>query len=478
MEVDIEKIKRRMLIKYPFFGSIVANVEYKESKLFDTAATDGEIVYYNSDFLRKLDFKEQLFVMAHEIGHIAFNHIKRSEGKDNNIWNLASDAVLNKYLEGDGLPIIDGAVNMPDAINYDVEELYDKLLKEKEQQKQENSQNQNPESKQKSNDPQNQNQENNQGQSGSQDQSQEDKQESNNSQNQKQDNSQEQSNSQNQKQSDNNSQNNVGHDSHSLWKNALNKGKNKDKEKDEGKDKKNDEIKKTQEKCESLGEKEAFKENSKEREKMLEKVESEITSHLGGNSSKGDIRKIGDIGSADTALDWRNLLDETINHEYDWSYKNATIEYGVVIPHFEKMPFSETEIVVDTSGSVNEKMLKNFLRECKSILEFSEIKVGCFDTKFYGFNDIYSEADIDNLEFRGGGGTNFNTAVNAFSDSTDNKIIFTDGYANMPDSEVDAIWIVYGTEKIKPKGGRVIYINEEELKNLKMNSGMMRIRRK
>lgn len=78
----------------------------------------------------------------------------------------------------------------------------------------------------------------------------------------------------------------------------------------------------------------------------------------------------------------------------------------------------------------------------------------------------------------GGGDTNFNTAVNAFSDSADNKIIFTDGYAAMPDKELDAIWIVYGIDKIKPKGGRVIYINEEELKNLKINSGMMRIRRK
>lgn len=416
MKMDIEKIKRRMLIKYPFFGSIVANVEYKESKLFTTATTDGKIIYYNSDFLRKLDFKEQLFVMAHEIGHIAFNHIKRSEGKDEKIWNIASDAVLNKYLERDGLSIIDGAINMPDAINYDVQELYEKLLKEKKQQEQENFQNQNV--------------------------------------------SQESTN-------DNNFKNNVGHDNHSLWKNALNK-----------ENENNDEIKNTQEKCVSLEEKETFKENSKKREEILEEVESEITSHIAGNSSNGDIRKPDDIGSADTNLDWRTLLDETIKYDYDWSYQNATIEHGVVIPHFEKMPFSETEIVVDTSGSVNEEMLKNFLRECKSILEFSEIKVGCFDTMFYGFNDIYSEDDIDNLKFWGGGRTNFNAAVNAFSDSADNKIIFTDGYADMPDKEIDAIWVVYGTNKINPKGGRVIYINEEELKNLKMNSGMARIRRK
>ena len=46
MEVDIEKIKRRMLIKYPFFGSIVTNIEYKENKFFDTVATDGKVIYY------------------------------------------------------------------------------------------------------------------------------------------------------------------------------------------------------------------------------------------------------------------------------------------------------------------------------------------------------------------------------------------------------------------------------------------------
>ena len=133
--------------------------------------------------------------MAHEIGHIAFNHIKRSEGKDEKIWNITADAVLNKYLEMDGLSIIDGAINIPDAINYDVQELYEKLLKEKEQQEQENFQNQNV--------------------------------------------SQESAN-------DNNFKNNVGHDNHSLWKNALNK-----------ENENNDEIKNTQEKCVSLEEKES-----------------------------------------------------------------------------------------------------------------------------------------------------------------------------------------------------------------------------
>ena len=33
----------------------------------------------------------------------------------------------------------------------------------------------------------------------------------------------------------------------------------------------------------------------------------------------------------------------------------------------------------------------------------------------------------------------------------------------MPKKPVNAIWIVYGNEKISPPGGKVIYIKEEDL---------------
>ena len=56
----------------------------------------------------------------------------------------------------------------------------------------------------------------------------------------------------------------------------------------------------------------------------------------------------------------------------------------------------ETEIVLDTSGSINEILLKNFLRECKNILQHTKLKVGCFDTEFYGFHEIRTEEDIEN----------------------------------------------------------------------------------
>jgi len=70
------------------------------------------------------------------------------------------------------------------------------------------------------------------------------------------------------------------------------------------------------------------------------------------------------------------------------------------------------------------------------------------------------------MKFSGGGGTNFDAAVNAFSRRVDNKIIFTDGYADMPHKPMDAIWIVFGDKKINPMGGRVIYIDDKQLDRL------------
>lgn len=47
-----------------------------------------------------------------------------------------------------------------------------------------------------------------------------------------------------------------------------------------------------------------------------------------------------------------------------------------------------------------------------------------------------------------------------------NKIIFTDGDANMPNTPIDAIWIVFGGIKINPAGGKVIHIDDEQLERL------------
>lgn len=446
--MNVESIKRRLLVKYPFFGSVVANCNFIAEPAVGTAGTDGKNIYYNPNFIESITDDQQTFIFAHEICHIAFDHIFRSESKDKDLWNIATDSVVNAFLKQDGLPIVEDGVDIPEAINYDAEEMYKKLLEKKKQQQQNgqgNGQNQQGSQQQSSSSGENSQEQDKQSQEQSGNGSGEDSQEE-------------------EKQQD------VGHDTHSMWDKAIEKRHQEEQQQPDEKQNKEQEKKKNEEikKLTELGEKEAFKQNKIERNKQLEELRKALASqsHGHGNTTNSERRNITDIGTSEPLIDWRRLLKEAVKYDIDWSYQNAGIEDGVVTAYLEEMPRPETEIVLDTSGSIDETLLRNFLRECKNILQTSKVKVGCFDTQFYGFTEIKDVSDIDNLPFYGGGGTNFDVAVNAFTRRVENKIIFTDGDANMPNTPIDAIWIVFGGIKINPAGGKVIHIDDEQLERL------------
>ena len=121
------------------------------------------------------------------------------------------------------------------------------------------------------------------------------------------------------------------------------------------------------------------------------------------------------------------------------------------------------EILIDTSGSVDDNLVKAFLRECKNIFDDFSLKVGCFDTEFYGFQNIKNVADLDNFEIKGRGGTDFSTAINSFSKKSTIKIIFTDGYDTLPPNSKDAIWLVYGNSDIKKPGVEIYHVDSDTL---------------
>ena len=465
MSTEIDSIKRKLLVKYPTFGSVIANLDFQSSNSIYAAGTDGKVLLYNPDFVKELNENQRIFLFAHEVCHVAFDHIMRREGKDEETWNIAADAVINALLIQDGLTMIEGGVNIPEAINYDVEEMYNKLLKEKQQNSQGSKATSNSQANQK--------------QQGSQN-----KQESQKSQ-------------KGQVQQDlnghdeQNGKADVGHDTHSLWdkaiedrkkeieqekadkkesSNAKSEDAKEQKQENSNIDSNNNQKAKDNKKFAQHGERETFKQNRIERKKRLQELSKELakqSSQEAGNEIQREGKKLSDIGISAPLIDWRRLLKQAIKFDEEWTRKNARMRDGFFRYRLEQIPIPETEIVLDTSGSVSEILLKNFLRECKNILENSKVKVGCFNTEFHGFTEIKHIEDIDNMRFPIGGGTNFDAAVKAFSRRACNKIIFTDGEAPMPKETVrNVIWIVFGDEKINPKGGRVINITGEQLRKL------------
>ena len=183
-----------------------------------------------------------------------------------------------------------------------------------------------------------------------------------------------------------------------------------------------------------------------------------------GKETLAQERAIDDPGLAAIIAGLAEMLEPTMDLDFDW-FPGDTIRHGVLGYRFRPYPVARAEILMDTSASVAEELLRAFVRGVKALLqEDAVVRVGCFDTRFYGWQDIHTEEDIDKLELRGSGGTDFNVAVSAFTGDAENQIIFTDGYAEMPQQHCDAVWVVYSSSPIYPKGGRVLYVKPKEEK--------------
>ena len=131
-EKEIQNVKMRVLAKFPLLGVTMSSLQIIPDDRAGTAYTDGEKIVYSPKFFRTLSDKEKQFVFAHEVLHVAFNHILRSKDRDHRLWNIATDAVINQILVSENLSLVKGGVDIPEAINYSAEEMYKKLLEEKE----------------------------------------------------------------------------------------------------------------------------------------------------------------------------------------------------------------------------------------------------------------------------------------------------------------------------------------------------------
>lgn len=475
-------VTRKMLVKYPRFGSEIAdaNIEFIDDLPFHTAATDGKNIYVDLNYFESLSEDDRLFTIAHEIMHIKFMHMYRLKDKDGkkrnlNLWNIATDAIINANLERDGFTIKEGYVNMPEALNYSAEEFYEILLKEKENQQKAQE-----------------NQEQNQGDSGEQSQDNENKESNQNGKGGNQEGKQEQNenpsdgNSEGKKTGKENEQPSHQGDDHSLWEEAFRnqqQGQKADQKQEKNEAEKQKEIDGQPQM--TIDERSEFEDNRQEKRERF-KARREKTKHDIRGIQEEESIKLGSIGESRENIDWKTLLRREVEKtETIWSQKRSIAEnnYAYRLEENDIEDEAETEIMIDVSGSVNLDLVKAFLRQIKPILKQSKLKVGCFNERFWGLVDIKNERDIDNFtiprEARGSSAwtEDWDLAVRSFTKKKEiNKIVFTDGYpcpGTMPKEDLkreNIIWLVYGNKAFNPCCGKVINITERQLEQLHLVS--------
>ena len=105
--------KVQMLMRLPFFGSLASGLNVKKVDWkFDeetpmTAATDGTNFFYNEEGIKDLSISELVWLYAHEVSHVCWQHFIRQGDKNRMLWNIATDYVINGILNKNkiGTPI-------------------------------------------------------------------------------------------------------------------------------------------------------------------------------------------------------------------------------------------------------------------------------------------------------------------------------------------------------------------------------------
>lgn len=454
----VENVKNGILSKFPLLGSTMSTLKFEPTTDMETAATDGEKVIFNPEFMQKLPYEQKIFVFAHEIMHVAFDHLTRRKGKDSYCWNLATDSVINQMLKNANLPMPEGVVDIESANGKSAEEMY-VVLEEKKQREKQNELKNNKDYQGNSQD----------GQSGN-----------SNPQGGQSDGGSSQNGEGNQDQNDESFDDlqkkydeKTLEGQHKSWDEAIKRDEN---TKQNGGDKKTP----------SDIEKQFSKKNQEYKKELARRIRASLNEekyqiqHGGIGNGDETYMQYGKVGESKEIVSWKKILKKELEKDEDrWSYRRASEEndFQARIGSVQIPDRGETEVMLDVSGSVDDDFVKGFLRQLKPLLKHSKIKVGFFAGRATSdFQEIKSSKDIDNLRIiRPGMGTNMDAAVKAFSKSKHvNKIVFTDGEAGvMPSKEtknVNVIWLVYENENFNPCCGKVVYIDGYQLKQIKQMS--------
>lgn len=126
----MQRARARMLIEHPFFATLLMTTPAVETKELPTAGTDMRKLYYNPDFIESLGAVDKvMFILAHEVMHIALAHGVRLGTRNRMLWNIACDFAINYVLVDSGLEMVEGGLYDTKYANMSADQIYEELQK-------------------------------------------------------------------------------------------------------------------------------------------------------------------------------------------------------------------------------------------------------------------------------------------------------------------------------------------------------------
>jgi predicted metal-dependent peptidase len=220
--------------------------------------------------------------------------------------------------------------------------------------------------------------------------------------------------------------------------------------------------------------------SAEERQKIRDEIKEAVmaaaaASDGAGNLPAGVKRLIQDMTAP--KLNWRELLrmqlESTIKSDYTWMRASRRgWHMDAVMPGQRPDELIDIAIGIDASGSIDERMLRDFLAETQGIMDqFQSYKIHIFtfDTRVYNPQQ-YNSDNLDTMcdyEVKGGGGTDFDAIFNYLKEEQiepKRLVVFTDGYpfgSWGDENYADTVWIIHGNTTVVPPWGQYAYYEKE-----------------
>jgi predicted metal-dependent peptidase len=212
-------------------------------------------------------------------------------------------------------------------------------------------------------------------------------------------------------------------------------------------------------------------EKKKIRDEIKEAMVSAAQSAGVGKVPAGIARLIKDF--TEPKMDWRQLLrmniQSILKSNFSFTRPNRKSQMcGAVLPGMLNEETIDVACSIDMSGSISDKMAKDFISEVKGIMdEYQDfkLKLWCFDTEVYNYQEFTGDNadEIMSYECKGGGGTDFDANYNFMKEEgiePKRFIMFTDGYpcgSWGDENYCETLFIIHGNESIISPFGQTAY---------------------
>ena len=220
--------------------------------------------------------------------------------------------------------------------------------------------------------------------------------------------------------------------------------------------------------------------SAEDRQKIRDEIKEAVLSAAAASDGAGNLpagvrRLIQDMTAP--KMNWRELLrmqlESTIKSDFTWMRASRRgWHMDAVMPGMKNDELIDIAIGIDASGSIDERMLKDFLTETQGIMDQFQsyrIHIFTFDTGVYNPQQ-YNSDNLDSIcdyEVKGGGGTDFDAIFNYLKEEQiepKRLVVFTDGYpfgSWGDENYADTVWIIHGNTTVVPPWGQYSYYEKE-----------------